>query len=207
MKIKPVDHWLCWKFLLSIQRWLLFGASLAAVLMITYNVVLRYITKSDLFGQEELMAILAMWIYYIGAAYGSYEDSHIKADFLGVIIKNPRLLKARNIFCYAAVFLISLVITKWGLDYFSWSYQAGGRTSGYHIPSIVSQIPITISFIMMTIYSTYHLVRQLRAKPAASVPAIEGAEAPADTVTASNAPLPAGNGKVQDAQTEKEEVE
>ena len=78
------------KMLLKIERFILMVVPILVMLLLVTSVVMRYIFKMDLFGIEELMAIVAMWMYMIGAAYASYENSHIRADILETFIQNPK---------------------------------------------------------------------------------------------------------------------
>ena len=68
----------------TIQKGLLFFLmSLLSVAMLA-EVLTRYLFKTSLFGVEQFIGYAAVWLYLIGASYGTYERSHIKAEFINV---------------------------------------------------------------------------------------------------------------------------
>ena len=56
--------------------------SIASTGCMVYSVVLRYCFKQNFYGSDEVIMLFAFWLYFMGAVYGSYENSHIKADLL-----------------------------------------------------------------------------------------------------------------------------
>ena len=81
-----------WKGLLSIQRGFIIIAGCVVIVLIFVEVMLRYVFGSPLFGVEEMVTLIAMWLYFLGAAYGAYERSHIKAELVHLWFKTPRSL-------------------------------------------------------------------------------------------------------------------
>ena len=158
-KLKPIEEWIFWKALIHAERFILVFASAAAAAVVFAGVIMRYVIKTDLFGIEEIVTIIVMWLYFIGAAYGSFEDSHIKADMLPALIKNKKALKTLNLAIYGISAALLTVIAFWGLQYAHWSILSGGKSVGWRFPLIISQIPITIGFVLMWFYAICHLVR------------------------------------------------
>ncbi|SKC81496.1 TRAP transporter small permease [Maledivibacter halophilus] len=147
-----------WKGLLLLQRWILTITSILAVLIIVTSVVMRYVFKSDLFGIEEILIIVAFWLYFIGGVHGSYERSHIKADLLSIYIKNER---AKLILSFVETFItciVAIVLSFWGYKYFIWGIEMGAKSPGWKIPLVISQSPIFFGFVLMTFYFIYHLI-------------------------------------------------
>ena len=74
------------KTLIQVQ----YGASIVAALMllvmIGYEVFARYVLKSSLMGIEELMLFPIIWLYMLGGANASYENSHIECGILTLYI-------------------------------------------------------------------------------------------------------------------------
>ncbi|WP_317854550.1 TRAP transporter small permease [Chakrabartyella piscis] len=90
---KPIEETKGWKLLLMGERSILVITSGLATFLVAVGVFMRYVLTKDFFGQEEVVTVVAMWLYWIGGVYGSYEDSHIKADICTDLIKNPKKLK------------------------------------------------------------------------------------------------------------------
>jgi TRAP-type C4-dicarboxylate transport system permease small subunit len=77
------------KFWLIIQKVLRFGLIVCgvAVVLITFAATLTRAISVDFRGYEEFLVAFAIWLYMFGAAYGSFEKSHITADILSIVIK------------------------------------------------------------------------------------------------------------------------
>ena len=57
------------------------------VTLITFASVIARAFNINLIGYEEILIIFAFWLYMFGSAYGSYENSHIKADIFIISLK------------------------------------------------------------------------------------------------------------------------
>ncbi|WP_130862995.1 TRAP transporter small permease [Bacilliculturomica massiliensis] len=167
--MKRIEDFFLWRLLLKLERAILVICSVAAIGTVVVSVVLRYVFKSDLYGIEEIITVIAMWLYFLGGVYGSYENSHIRADILSVYVKSEKKMRIVRILSLAVSAGASLMLAKWGLDYLRWSIAIGGETVSLHIPMILSRIPLTICFVFMAVYSIYHLILALLGRE----PAIE----------------------------------
>ena len=131
------------------------GIALTAVIFIV--VIARYIFKTDIFGSEEIVLLLAWWLYFMGGIGASQEDSHIKADMVDFFIYNQfvieltkgiaKALEAAIFFC-AYLTLLMLKV----------NYVKMPVTTGLKIPYLVSQVPIFIGFIGMALFAVYWAV-------------------------------------------------
>ena len=133
------------------------SGSVSSILIIA-GAFMRYVLKKDFFGMDEFIMLSAFWLYFIGSSYASWEDSHINADLVTSFVKNPKALKVLAIIKYSLSIAISSVTTFWCFQFVMWNIEKMPKTAVYKIPVITSQIPILISFIMMTIYLCMHLV-------------------------------------------------
>ena len=155
---KSIENFFLWRLLIRLEQYILVICSSGAMLVIVLSVIMRYILKSDLYGIEEIIVPLALWLYFIGGAYGSYEGSHISADIITELIKSPKIIRGIKIFIAGAVLFCSAVFAKWGLDFIGWSIKVGGKSTSLQIPLLLSRIPLTICFVLMVLYSIYHLI-------------------------------------------------
>lgn len=90
---EKVENFFLWKAFLKIERFVMVLASVAIVLTIVINVVCRYVFHITFNGYDEIVVILALWLYYVGGLYGSYEDCQIKADVLSIVIHKESSLR------------------------------------------------------------------------------------------------------------------
>ncbi|MGI6065171.1 MAG: TRAP transporter small permease [Bacillota bacterium] len=153
-----------WKAILSVEQAILITTSLLAAGIVTVGVIMRYILHVNFFGQEEILTVVAMWLYWVGGIYGSYTNTHISADLADSFIKNWKIRKTINIF----VLLISIGVVGcfvfWGYSYTAWVIDLGGLSTGLKIPLIFSKVTMFLGFVFMGLYSVYHLIRVAQTK-------------------------------------------
>ena len=155
---KRFEYNLVWKIPLLIQRVFLGLSCFVIVVLITAAIFLRYVLKTDLYGLEEIEITLAMWIYFAGAVYGSYEGSHITADIMSTILKNEKALWALRIFIAAVSLGVGIFFCMWAFQYWDLVVRIGGHTPGLKIPLPLQRFPLVLGFVLMTVYNIYHLI-------------------------------------------------
>lgn len=127
------------------------------------EVMLRYVLHRPLMGIEEIIPLGAMWLYFIGASYGSYKRTHIKAEVVEVMAKNPRTVVITRVVASAITFGLSLYLCKWGLDFFIFGLTAGQLSATLFIPMVYSQSAVFFGLILMTFYFLIELIDRVRA--------------------------------------------
>lgn len=149
---------------MSVEHGILVTTSFLAAFIVTIGVIMRYFLHLNFFGQEEILTVVAMWLYWVGGIYGSYTNTHIGADLTDVFIKAWKARKIINI----VVMLISIgvigVFTYWAYVYTVWIINLGGCSTGLKIPLIISKITMFIGFLFMGLYTVYHLIRVVQTK-------------------------------------------
>lgn len=158
MEKKRFEDHLIWKIPLYLQRAFLGVACLMIVVLITVAIFLRYVLKTDLYGLEEIEMTLAMWIYFAGAVYGSYEGSHITADIMSTVIKNEKALWILRIFIAVVSLGVGIFFCLWAFQYWNLVMRIGGHTPGLKIPLPLQRFPLVLGFVLMTVYNIYHLI-------------------------------------------------
>ena len=153
-----VEKFFLWKWLLSIQRFLMIICSAAVVLTIVATVVCRYILKINFAGNDEVLIIFALWLYFIGGLYGNYEDSQIKADVLSLIVHSEKTMKRINVLVKFLSLFISIWLAVWAGQYLKLCLKIGGNTPIYHIPMLVSRMALVVGYIAPVVYNVYHFV-------------------------------------------------
>jgi len=156
--ILRIENTLPWKALVWLQKVILIFVGTSSALLVTFNVLCRYIFKIDIFAIEELVTITTVWMYFIGSSYASYEDNHIVADLVSPMLKKTIYKKMLKIFVGLCNFVVLGFFLKWAYAYIAWSWNIWPRTPGLRIPLMCSQIPILIGMILMAVYSVFHFV-------------------------------------------------
>lgn len=158
--IETIKKSLIWRFLVSIQQWLMIASSIFVVLIMCAVVVLRYVFRSDLYGIEEIVIIAAFWLYFMGSSYGVYDKSHVKADILPQMMsKNSQAFL--NVVINLIVAILCVLFTYWSIDMIRHCLKYMPRTTGLRIPIAVSQLSIFIGYFLMSFYAVIYFLEDL----------------------------------------------
>lgn len=82
-----------WNYLVFLEKILMVLSSLTVVITLALVVLGRHVLHYNFLGYTEILVLAAFWMYFIGAAYGSYEESHICADILNQFVSERSRLK------------------------------------------------------------------------------------------------------------------
>lgn len=147
-----------WNFLLTCEKAIMIVASIVVVVLITVSVIMRYILEKNFPGMEELIVMVAFWIYFMGGIYGSYENSHITADILSVFVEKE---KTKLIIAFVREIITAIILfmaSYCAIELMAYTAQAGAVSTVLKVPMIVVYAPIFIGMFMMTFYTVVHAV-------------------------------------------------
>ena len=168
-----VEKTFLWKALIWFQKAVLIIMGASSAMLVTVNVLGRYLFHVDVFAIEELVTIATVWMYFIGASYASYEENHIVADLIGPMMKKPLSKKLLKIFVGLCNFLVLGFFLKWTYRWIVWSWKIWPKTTGLHIPLMCSQIAILVGMVLMAIYAVFHFVLIFKDNEKVSPPDVE----------------------------------
>lgn len=137
------------------------GGSLIAI-TVFLQVLLRYVFMSPLFGLEEFSRLVAVWVYFIGAIYGTREESHVFGDVARMIFKKPR---ASAILGFVASFfslITCIIFTIYSYNYTIWLYETGEKTTGLWWPRVISVSSMLFGAVFMMAYLLVKTINYLR---------------------------------------------
>jgi len=134
------------------QRVILIVVSITVTCTMFTEVVARYVFQTPIWGMDEITGHTAVWLYLIGAAYGTYERSHIKAEFANMMFKNPRTLTIIKLVTAAIAAVMAGYMTIWGYGYIYWSITQHEVLPTLMWPTVYFQFPILLGAILMCIY-------------------------------------------------------
>lgn len=156
------------KVLLFCQKTILVFCSLLLAFVFFAVVILRYVFHADLFAYEEWVLVAAFWLYFIGGAQGSLENTHIKADFMNAWIKNRKVKWLLVNFTILMEVLVGIVLSYWGylmvLEDVA-KYPDWPTTVAWKIPFVLPRLGIFVGLVLMTVYTSLHLYVGIRLGP------------------------------------------
>lgn len=150
---------LAWKGLSEVIRWLMIACSVISTGCMVYSVVLRYVFKGNFYGSDEVIMLFAFWLYFMGAVYGSYENSHIKADLLNVYIKNMRKKDAVALLGQLLTIVVNTIVLVWAIRYFGAEISKGGLSTALKIPLVIPKSAVFFGFLLMEFYHVVYFIK------------------------------------------------
>lgn len=151
-----------WNSLANIQRAILITTSTFIVIILFGSVLMRYVIHYPGMEIEEIVTLVAFWLYFTGAVYGSYERSHIKAELLHLVFKKPRAYALVKVTASLIVFILAVVMSYWGYHFFIWGIEKWGRSAVLLLPMVYAQSSIFVGAIFMSFYFLVELVDNIR---------------------------------------------
>ncbi len=140
------------------QRGILFFLMALLTSAMFAEVITRYFFHTSLFGLEQFIGYASVWVYMLGSSYGTYERSHIKAEFIGILFKNPRIRNAVR--CIAALIstAMSAVFAKWSYDFCADSIRMHETTPTHGVPMIYFQLSLLVGAVLMVVYFAWEAI-------------------------------------------------
>ena len=151
-----------WENLLRAQRLVMFLTSLSVLFLMAAAAFMRHFLQMDFFGMEDLVLIMAFWMYFMGAAYASYEKTHISAEVVSAYVKNENVKRILKLVTSLITTAMSMIFAYWGYLLLLWGLESGRRTVMLHIHILVPQAAIILGFFLMTLYAIVHFVNEIR---------------------------------------------
>lgn len=151
-----------WKMLHRSIKFLMTACNVIAASCMVYAVVKRYLFRGNFYGSDEVIMLFAFWLYFLGAAYGSFEDSHIKADLLSVYLKRDRVKDAMSLVAQTLTVVVNTIVLVWAARYFSLEVKRWGLSTSLKIPLVIPKSSIFFGFLLMEFYHVVYLVGGFR---------------------------------------------
>ena len=152
------------KVVINSFSFICFSSSVLLTLIICAATFFRYIVKGDLYGYEEWVKFLAFWLYFMGAAIGAYNRTHVSADLINAYMPEGRL-KAFMFFLKNLITVaVCLLFTWYGYEFFFFGFDgplgtgvAIPKTTVWRIPFWVGYLSVFMGIGFMSIYFTRDL--------------------------------------------------
>jgi TRAP-type C4-dicarboxylate transport system permease small subunit len=152
-----------WRLLDKFQRGVMAGTSILIVLMVCIGVVCRDVFQGDFYGSEELIQMLAFWLYFMGASQGSRGKSQISADILTCYIHNPRRKQLAKLVSDFVTLSICLLVTVWAIQFVTWGFVMTPKSPVFKLPMYIPQSAVGLGFILMSFYHLVYFLQDLKA--------------------------------------------
>ena len=142
----------------SASALIIIGGALVT-LTVVLQVLLRYVFKVPLFGLEEFSRLIAVWVYFLGAIFGTKWDSHVQGDVAERIFSTPRSKAILKTITWLLSLLVCILFLYHSTTYCVWLYGTGERTTGLWWPRIYSVGSMLFGAFFMTLYSIANVIK------------------------------------------------
>ena len=148
-----------WKVLKSIVEWLMIICSVCCSGVIIISAIMRYCFTKNWYGSDEIILVFAFWLYFMGAIYASYENSHIKADIVSSLVKNIRVKDTIALVAAVVLVVVNAVLIVWAVPYLTDAIARMPRTTSLKIPLFIPRIGILLGLVLMEFYHVYYGIK------------------------------------------------
>lgn len=145
-----------------------FWTSVLLMLLITAATIIRYVVQGDLYGYDEWAKLLAIWLYFMGAAYGAFNESHVTADLVVAFIRDGVLRRALIVLKDVISVSVCLLYLWYGYDFFFFALRgplgtgvAIPTTSVWRIPMWYYNLAIFLGLAFIAFYLIKYFLRDL----------------------------------------------
>ena len=149
-----------WKFLLKIQKVILFFCTSACVIILCTEAIFRQF-RADLFGYEDILVVCSMWLYFLGASYAMYKKSHIDADMVGIFVKSKKIQKGIKLFVSLFTTSVAIALTIYAYEFFVWTLSKNATTTSLRIPLVYSQSALFFGYLILAFYSLVYFMEDV----------------------------------------------
>ncbi len=146
-----------------------FLSTVVLTLLICVATFFRYVIEGDLYGYEEWVKFIAFWLYFLGAAVGAYNSTHVSADLVNAYIKEGKLKQSLVVIKNLITVAATVLFAWYGYDFFMFGFQgplgtgiAIPKTTVWRIPFWVGYLSVFLGLLFMALYFIRDLLLSLR---------------------------------------------
>ena len=140
------------RHIVSLQKWILVVASSILIVDIFAEVLLRYVLHRPIFGTDELASLIAVWVYFFGAANATRTRTHIEGGFANVLIKKEYYKNLLRFIVLIITLIVGAVFTYLAYEWSVWTIINNVATTSLFFPTIYGEIAMLIGAILMMVY-------------------------------------------------------
>lgn len=131
-------------------------------LLVTLQVLLRYVFHAPLMGIEEILLFPAIWLYFLGGSAASKERNHIDCGVLVLYIKKPKSLALFKISRMAISVIVGFWAIYWAFWFFQYSLTKWKLSDLLYIPMFFGESAVFTGIVLMVFFSIIELFDRIQ---------------------------------------------
>ncbi len=144
------------------MRTIIIAITIMASCTMLLQVIARYVFEIAISGLDEITGHTAVWLYMMGAAYGSYDRSQIKAEMAHLVVKNEKVLNLVRALATLIAVVVAGYMISWSWEYIQWSLKKHEMTPTLRLPTVIFQVSILIGAVLMVYFFIREVIDYLR---------------------------------------------
>lgn len=161
MKTK-IEKTMFWRGLPKVLQWVIILTASGTTLIVFVETAFRVFDFLNFNAYEEILIIVAFWMYMMGCAYGSYEKSQITADILEAMMKESLAKDIIRVIREVLTVALGVGFLYWGWGLIQYSFAIGSVTPVFRIPMTVGYASVFLGMILWLFYSTVYAIGVLK---------------------------------------------
>lgn len=149
------------KLLMFVIKPIVVVISILVATLLAYGIFSRSVMGTPVFGLEEVVLLGAMWLYMLGATLASRDRSHLTADFIEVIFKNPRVIHAFRVVAALISLFIAVMFASWSYDLLYWAVVKGQSSTVLKLPWYLSQSSLFVASVLFVFYQLRDVINDI----------------------------------------------
>ena len=144
------------------MRTIIIAITIMASCTMLLQVIARYVFEIAISGLDEITGHTAVWLYMMGAAYGAFDRTQIKAEMAHLVVKNERILYLIRAFATLIAVVVAGYMVSWSYEYIQWSLKKHEMTPTLRLPTVIFQVSILIGAVLMVYFFIREMIDYLR---------------------------------------------
>lgn len=147
---------------LGVTKAILCAALWALVLLVLFQILMRFVPAFYFGGVEESTLLCATYLYFVGMAYVTYEDSHVRCDVLRTTVKNPLTLKYLGIASLLMSICVAGVYSYLAFEHCYYVAAAKQVTVALRAPRIIFMASVLLGFGVTSLFLLFYIVKEIK---------------------------------------------
>ncbi len=124
-------------------------------------IIMRQFFHIQFFGQEEIVTTLSVWIYWIGCAFGTFDDIHVSGDLIKTLMKTRRQKAIQRVYTFTLNTIISGYFLYLAINWLKFQKMLNPMTDALRFPKMWMYASCGVGLVFTTIYFFMHLCKAI----------------------------------------------
>jgi TRAP-type C4-dicarboxylate transport system permease small subunit len=126
------------------------------------QVFTRYVLQTPVMGLEEATMYPSLWLFMLGAANASRENSQIRANVLEIFIKSEAGHARLGVLTEIVSLVVSTWLAWWAWDFTRYSWRTWRESATLYWPTFWADIALFTGLVLVIAFTVRTLVGHLR---------------------------------------------